>query len=414
MKSALALFVLALFAAPASAQEAKVNVEWKVLDFTDRANLPPVGASVKILDLTTDAQGAPATSLVKPLYARVDLGGKAVHIVLGMSVADGEAPDRVAVDHNADGTIAGDEIHEVKANERKSRAGKVVGYSALLRDVEFVIGGKTYKANLFFSRTGDQAWRARFIGQWYLEGTVKIGEKDVRLCLVDADLDGSFSGEEDLWLVTGMQPVQRPASAFSMSGRGEGRFFDGNRYELKNIEGTEITLAYVPAEGPTAEDEAAARTRVEHLWAKRFDQEREKFIEQRNLDTTRAKATTPIAWRFITVAQAKELAAKENKHLFVDVLAFWCVWCYRMDYYTYIDAEVAALMNEKYICVKVIQEQDRAGDYESVRKELGARGIPAMGIWGPDGKHVRTIGGWKRPEEFLAELRAGLAKKGEG
>lgn len=69
---------------------------------------------------------------------------------------------------------------------------------------------------------------------------------------------------------------------------------------------------------------------------------------------------------------------------------------------------MAKLLNEEFIAVKIIQEQDHGEDHKTVREELGARGIPAMGIWGPDGKLRKMIGGWKKPEDFLKELRDGV------
>ena len=80
-----------------------------------------------------------------------------------------------------------------------------------------------------------------------------------------------------------------------------------------------------------------------------------------------------------------------------------------MDFYTYVDAEVADFMNEKLIPVKIVQEQDSAGDYATLMKDLGARGIPAMGVWSVGGKDLlKSIGGWSKPEEFLAQLQEAL------
>jgi thiol:disulfide interchange protein len=142
----------------------------------------------------------------------------------------------------------------------------------------------------------------------------------------------------------------------------------------------------------------------------RFDQEREGFVAQRGLDTSRPLAKQPIDWKYVTFDEALELGRKTGKPVFIDVMAFWCVWCYRMDYYTYPDAEVAALLGGDFVPVKIIQEQDRAGDYDRLMKEkLEARGIPAMGVFRADGSVVHKIGGWKKPEEFIAELKAAKA-----
>jgi thiol:disulfide interchange protein len=170
------------------------------------------------------------------------------------------------------------------------------------------------------------------------------------------------------------------------------------------------------AAGPDPHDLEKHRHRIEKLWSDRFDEEREGFVEARELDESRPRATTPIAWKYVSYEEALALGEEAGKPIFIDVMAFWCVWCYRMDYYTYVDAEVAKVLNESFVPVKIIQEQAKEGDYDLVmREKLEARGIPAMGIFDAEGNVLHTIGGWMKPEEFLTELEAGLdAFKGEG
>jgi len=407
----LCLFVLVLlFAAPAVAEEARVEAEWKTIDPADRQNRPPVRPSSRTGDIAVEPPAnAPKLpgALTAQGFVSLDLRQKTTHIILAKSAADAAEIDRVAIDRNGDGTFADDEVETVALAE-VIRRDTLRGHSVTLKGVDLSRDGTTYRIYLTFYRPLDGAWSFGIHPLWYLEGTLAVGGKQYLVNVVDHDRDGTFEGPKDLWLVRGAEPVKRTASAFAMSSPGEGRFFDGKRFVLKTVQGTNVTLEVADAEGPDPEDEARARVRAEHIWAERFDKEREEFVKKRGLDTSRPRAADPVRWRYITFATAKELAAKQQKPLFVDIMAFWCVWCYRMDYYTYIDAEVARLLNEKYIAVKILQEQDRAGDYEAVREELGARGIPAMGIWGPDGALRRKIGGWKKPEDFLTDLRAGL------
>ncbi|MHC4134065.1 MAG: DUF255 domain-containing protein [Planctomycetota bacterium] len=408
----LCLFVsLLLLAVPAVAEEVKVEAEWKTLDFSDRSNPPPVRTSSSTLDIQAQPPaGAPKLpeGLTAQGYVSFDLRGKTIHVVLAKSAPDATEPDRVASDRNGDGQFGEGEVETVTVDERKRRDGSVGGHGILLRDVDLSLDDRSYRAYFVLQRPVDGEWTFRLITFWYLEGTVALGDKQYIVDVVDNDQDGSFEGPKDLWLVRGTEPVQRSASPLAMSAPGEGRYLDGKRFVLQTVKGMRVALAFAEAAGPDPKDDAQARTRVEHLWAERFDKKREDFVKRHSLDTSRPRAKDPIRWRYITFAEAKALAAKERKALFVDIMAFWCHWCYRMDYYTYIDAEVAGLLNEKFIAVKIIQEQDRAGDYKTVRDELGARGIPAMGIWGPDGTLRRFIGGWKKPEDFLTELRAGL------
>jgi len=409
------LFIASLLlAVPAVAQEVSVETEWKTVDFSDQSNPPPVRSSSATHEIQAEAPaGAPTLpeGLTAQGFVGFDLAGKTVHVILAKSAPDAAEPDRLAIDRNGDGAFGEDEVGAVVINAMKGRDGSVRAHRILLKDVDLELEGRSYRTYFVFQRMVGGAWTFRLITLWYLEGTVALGDKQYIVNVVDNDQDGSFEGPKDLWLVRGTEPVQRPTTPFAMSVPGEGRFLDGKRFALQAIKGNNVALTFAEAAGPDPRDDAQARTRLEHLWAERFDKERAEFEAKQSLDTARPRATDPIRWRYITFAEAKALAAKEQKALFVDVMAFWCVWCYRMDYYTYIDAEVAGLLNEKFIPVKIIQEQDRAGDYAAVREELGTRGIPAMGIWGPDGTFRRMIGGWKKPENFLTELRAGLETK---
>jgi hypothetical protein len=402
-------FVL-LLAVPALAEEITVEAEWKTIDPSDRQNRPPVRPSSRTGDVAvqppTNAPKLPGT-LTAQGFVSLDLRQKTTHIILATSAPDAAEIDRVVIDRNGDGTFADDEVETVAIAE-VNRRDTLMGHSVTLKGVDLSREGATYRVYLTFYRPIDGVWSFGIHPLWYLEGALAVGGKQYSVAVVDHDRDGSFEGPKDLWLVRSAEPVKRSASAFAMSGAGEGRFLDGKRVVLKAVQGTSVALEVADAEGPDPEDEARARVRAEHIWAERFDKEREGFVKAKELDTSRPRTQDPVRWRYIPFAAAKELAAKEQKALFVDIMAFWCVWCYRMDYYTYVDAEVARLLNEKFIAVKIIQEQDRAGDYEAVREELGARGIPAMGIWGPNGALRRKIGGWKKPGDFLTELRAGL------
>src|SRR5438105_2809696 len=62
-------------------------------------------------------------------------------------------------------------------------------------------------------------------------------------------------------------------------------------------------------------------------------------------------------------------AKKENKFVLLDVEAVWCHWCHVMDEQTYSDPEVARLLNDKYIAVRV--DQDSRPDLSSRYEDYG-------------------------------------------
>ena len=78
-----------------------------------------------------------------------------------------------------------------------------------------------------------------------------------------------------------------------------------------------------------------------------------------------------------------------NKPVLLDIGAVWCHWCHVMDRESYDDAEVAAIVNEHYIAVKV--DRDERPDIDSryqaaVAALTGQGGWPLTAFLTPDGK----------------------------
>lgn len=398
------LVVPVLAAAPALAEDVDVATAEEILTLGDRGNPPPVSPASVSSELAAESpEGFPAMpeGVTGLAFGTVEFAGSKVAVTVGAS--DGSKADRLLIDGNGDGAFAAEEVLSPVFGER----GPMV--SAGVPRHDFVIGGRTLPSRLsVFRRGADAAWNAGVVQLWYRTGEFRVGDQDLVLSLVDMDLDGDYGGEKDRWHVRTKGIIERPASAYVLEPFGAGTFLAGHRFCVAAPKDGVARVTAAAADGPLPADLAADRTRVEHIWSERFDEEREEFVAARELDVTRKRATAAIDWRWVTFDEAKALSAAEGKPLFVDVLAYWCVWCYRMDYYTYVDAEVTARLNESFVPVKIIQEQDPAGDYDRIMKELEARGIPAMGIWAPDGKLVHKIGGWTKPEDFLAELQKGL------
>jgi len=96
----------------------------------------------------------------------------------------------------------------------------------------------------------------------------------------------------------------------------------------------------------------------------------------------------PIQWHeFGDEAFAAAQAA--DKPVLLDIGAVWCHWCHVMDRESYDDAEVAAIVNEHYIAVKV--DRDERPDIDSryqvaVASLTGQGGWPLTAFLTPDGK----------------------------
>ena len=82
-------------------------------------------------------------------------------------------------------------------------------------------------------------------------------------------------------------------------------------------------------------------------------------------------------------------AQRENKPMLLDIGAVWCHWCHVMDRESYDDAEVATIVNEHFIAVKV--DRDERPDIDSryqaaVSAVSGQGGWPLTAFLTPDGK----------------------------
>jgi len=102
----------------------------------------------------------------------------------------------------------------------------------------------------------------------------------------------------------------------------------------------------------------------------------------------RSAAHQPVAWREWGDATF-ELARRVDKPILLDIGAVWCHWCHVMDRESYENAEVARLINEHYIAVKVDRDErpDIDARYQMAVSALtGQGGWPLTAFLTPDGK----------------------------
>ena len=87
--------------------------------------------------------------------------------------------------------------------------------------------------------------------------------------------------------------------------------------------------------------------------------------------------------------EAFATAARESKPILLDIGAVWCHWCHVMDRESYDSPEIAAIINERFIAVKV--DRDERPDIDS-RYQAAVSAISGQGGWPltafltPDGK----------------------------
>ena len=87
--------------------------------------------------------------------------------------------------------------------------------------------------------------------------------------------------------------------------------------------------------------------------------------------------------------EAFATAQRENKPILLDIGAVWCHWCHVMDRESYDSSEIAQIVNERFIAVKV--DRDERPDIDS-RYQVAVSSISGQGGWPltafltPDGK----------------------------
>ena len=91
------------------------------------------------------------------------------------------------------------------------------------------------------------------------------------------------------------------------------------------------------------------------------------------------------AWGEVAFARAQA----ENKPILLDIGAVWCHWCHVMDGESYEDPEIAALINQHFIAVKVDRDErpDVDARYQAAVSAIsGQGGWPLTGFLTPDGR----------------------------
>src|SRR3954468_15568964 len=111
-------------------------------------------------------------------------------------------------------------------------------------------------------------------------------------------------------------------------------------------------------------------------------------LAQASSSYLRSAMHQPIRW-FEWSADAFETAKRENKPILLDIGAVWCHWCHVMDRESYDDPEVAQIVNENFVAIKV--DRDERPDIDSryqlaISAMTGQGGWPLTGFLTPEGK----------------------------
>lgn len=132
----------------------------------------------------------------------------------------------------------------------------------------------------------------------------------------------------------------------------------------------------------------------------------------------------PIRW-FEWGPEAFATAKRENKPILLDIGAVWCHWCHVMDRESYDDPQVAQIVNDNFVAIKV--DRDERPDIDSryqaaIAAMTGQGGWPLTGFLTPDGKpffggtYFPPVDGYGRPSfkrVLLSLTQAFKEKRGD-
>lgn len=114
-----------------------------------------------------------------------------------------------------------------------------------------------------------------------------------------------------------------------------------------------------------------------------------------------------VAWRK-DYGSALQEALEKKRPLVLDFGSQDCFWCRKLDDNTFRDAAVVALMNGRFIPVKIAAEQ-----YQSLVQHLNIQSFPTLVVASPAGKILTTQVGFLEAARFLDFLQGGLARATE-
>ncbi len=165
--------------------------------------------------------------------------------------------------------------------------------------------------------------------------------------------------------------------------------------------GTEETPAPAGKDTPTAADPKTPAS---------------KPVEAEHPATTAAKpgvqddgtVVSAVEWFHGSLEEALAKAKSEEKLVFVDVGAYWCPPCQKLDEQVFIEPEVGKALAEGYVALHIDAEK---GEGPEVVREYDVLAYPTMLVLEPGGVEKGRVVDFLRPEKLLAALER--IEKGE-
>ena len=116
-----------------------------------------------------------------------------------------------------------------------------------------------------------------------------------------------------------------------------------------------------------------------------------------------SETTKGIQFADLSLEDAKALAKKKKKIIFIDAYAAWCGPCKMLDKNTFSDASVGTYFNDKFINLKI--DCEKHPDGRKVASTYSVSAYPTL-IWiDADGNLVKKEVGYKTPEQLLRAVQ---------
>ncbi|MEM8882652.1 MAG: hypothetical protein AAGD14_01120 [Planctomycetota bacterium] len=245
--------------------------------------------------------------------------------------------------------------------------------------------------------------------------------------LVDMDGDGRYDGVEDRWIALRGDRARKVttlrAPAMSLLDEPLVPFLE---------DGTALMVRHVAADGSSLElvrgtpgkplDLVLTRRYFEFRgeYFQRFREDEAAFIARSGMDAARKRTPRTANWPRTSLASAQARARKSGKPLLVAYYTETNDWWWRYHFTTFRDAEIDRLLR-RFERVAIDAEKDREKSFQ----KSGARGLPTLQFWTPDGRLIefdlrardsdgklRELGrtqqgvtGWQRPGDLVVNLR---------
>lgn len=119
---------------------------------------------------------------------------------------------------------------------------------------------------------------------------------------------------------------------------------------------------------------------------------------------------TQVKW--ISRAEAEERARVEDKLVLYDFTAEWCMPCHELEAQVFADGELAAMINERFIPVRVLdrtrEEGRNTAEVDELQQRYGVNGFPTL-VFARPGQPARgRMEGFSEREQFERVVKSVL------